>query len=215
MNTRRPPLRALLTLLCAGSCAALLIACGDGSTGTTGSGGSGGSSTASGDTSTSAASGQGGQLPNVIDGTVDGKTTTVTDAVFLFDKRNGANWLVIDMEGSAGACDRIKVNQLKQNNSVFALNITSSDPVVPGTYALGKSGTDTQVGGGFQPADPMCVAMPHATKSGSLTLTLLTANQAAGTFDVTFDNGDHITGSFGADVCAMSPFDIMNQTCVP
>lgn len=215
MDSPRFSVRALVAVLCAGPCSALLIACSDGSTGAAGAGGSGATSSASGDTSTSAASGQGGQLPNVIDGTVDGKTTTVTDAVFLFDTRNGANWFVIDMEGSAGACDRIKVNQLKQNTSVFALNITSSDPVVPGTYTVGKTGTSTRVGGGFQPADPMCVAMPHATESGTLTLTLLTATEAAGTFDITFDNGDHVTGSFGAHVCAMSPFDIMNQTCVP
>lgn len=214
MNTLRQPARALVTLLFAGSCAALLLACSDGGSGTTGGGGT--TSSTSADTSTSAASGQGGQLPDVIDGTVDGKTTVVTDAVFLFDTKNGTHWFVIDMEGSTGACDRIKANQLKQNNSVFALDIVSNNPVVPGTYTVGKDANNTQVGGGFQPADPtMCVANPHATASGTLTLTLLTATQAAGTFDITFDNKDHITGSFGADVCAMSPFDIGNQACVP
>jgi hypothetical protein len=217
VNPTRPRAQTFQTLLLAGSCAALLIACGDGATGTT-SGGGGSTSSASGtggDTSTSTASGQGGQLPNVIEGTIDGKTITVMDSVFLFDSRNGANWFALYMENAAGSCDRVKADQFKQNTDSFGFSIVTSAPVGPGTYAVGKSGTDTQLNGGITPADPTCKATPHYTKSGSVTITLLTATQAAGTFDITFDNDDHITGSFGADHCEQSPFDIGMQTCVP
>jgi hypothetical protein len=53
------------------------------------------------------------------------------------------------------------------------------------------------------------------TKSGTVTITSISPDIVSGTFDLTLDGGDHVTGSFGATRCDMDIAKITAQACVP
>lgn len=212
---------------------ALAVGCG-GSTTPTGAGGSGTTSTSTADSSASTAGagggttsatgtgglGQGGELPDVVMGTVNGATITVADAVFIAGTPGGGvKELVIDMQDQAGSCARIQANTYKQNTTEVGFTIAlegAASPVGPGTYAVGDSNNNkTHVNGGVQEPDPMCLGKHLGTKSGSVTITYVSSTSVSGTFDLTLENMDHITGSFGATACDMDIAKITAQACVP
>jgi len=160
--------------------------------------------------------GQGGELPNV----VNGAAITVVDAVFIAGTPGGGvKELVIDMEDQAGVCGRIKANTFKQNTTELGFTVAiegASGPVGPGTYAVGNSiDGKTHLNGGVQEPDPMCLGKHLGTKSGSVTITYVSSTMVSGTFDLTLDNADHLTGSFGATACDMDIAKITAQACVP
>lgn len=164
--------------------------------------------------------GQGGELPNVVKGTVNGAAITVVDAVFLAGTPGGGvKELVIDMEDQAGVCGRIKANTYKQSTTELGFTVAiegASGPVGPGTYAVGNSiDGKTHLNGGVQEPDPMCLGKHLGTKSGSVTITYVSSTMVSGTFDLTLDNADHLTGSFGATACDMDIAKITAQACVP
>jgi hypothetical protein len=48
-----------------------------------------------------------------------------------------------------------------------------------------------------------------------VTITHVSSTSVSGTFDLTLENMDHITGSFGATACDMDIAKITAQTCAP
>lgn len=48
-----------------------------------------------------------------------------------------------------------------------------------------------------------------------MTITHVSSTSVSGTFDLTLENMDHITGSFGATACDMDIAKITAQTCAP
>jgi hypothetical protein len=88
----------------------------------------------------------------------------------------------------------------------------------PGTYTIEQGAADvsymaqfdsachthtwTTTNGGGTATDHAAVF--HEGASGTITLTTVSATKAEGTFDVTFDTGDHVTGTFSAGNCTPS-----------
>jgi hypothetical protein len=81
---------------------------------------------------------------------------------------------------------------------------SSAPPMAPGTFTVVGSAPPNgsrSVEVGFDPLDATCLRKSHSGGvSGTVTLTSIAPPQ--GTFDVTFDSGDHVTGSFQAPGCA-------------
>jgi hypothetical protein len=154
----------------------------------------------------------------VVDGTINGKTITIADAIFIAGTPGGGvQELLIDLEDQAGVCDRIKANTFKQNTTElgFTIAIENASGAVPvGTYSNGTTGK-THLNGGVQEPDPTCMGKHLGTKSGTVTITSISPDIVSGTFDLTLDGGDHVTGSFGATRCDMDIAKITAQACVP
>ena len=71
----------------------------------------------------------------------------------------------------------------------------------PGQYAIGAT-TTTTAAAAFTAEDAKCKpTSDEQATHGTITLTQITTTTVAGTFDLTFANGDHLTGSFEAPVC--------------
>jgi hypothetical protein len=83
----------------------------------------------------------------------------------------------------------------------------SSAASAPGTFTI-ETGTGKETAGSkvalltWQVADANCgVSVTLQAKSGSVTVTGVSTSQIVGTFDVTLESGDHVTGSFNPSSC--------------
>ena len=62
--------------------------------------------------------------------------------------------------------------------------------------------------------DQSCNPTLHSTATqGSVTLTTASSVTVAGSFDVTFPTGDHVTGTFSGPVCTFNTLDAATPTC--
>ena len=127
-------------------------------------------------------------------------TTTIIGAIAITSK--------------TGICTAAAAN--KEPNSLRSVIIlvgtrtagstSNSPPTDPGTYTVTTSGSETKfayvsVGQTDATCTTIDAQVAQAT-SGTVTLTKVSNGSYAGSFDVTLDSGDHITGTFDATNCA-------------
>jgi hypothetical protein len=134
-----------------------------------------------------------------IDGTIRGVEFASTDAIVL---GSGAQVEIV----LAGGNSCVPPAQQVQHPGETALLLILQDParVTPGSYPVVTSSSDraAEVEGNI--LDAMCInnADNDAVASlGTVTLTNVDGSEYDGSFDVTFDSGDHVTGSFSATQC--------------
>jgi hypothetical protein len=85
---------------------------------------------------------------------------------------------------------------------VLQLGASAVGSTVPlGQYVIGATPTTTAAAG-FTAQDATCnPTSDEQATSGTITMTQVSTTTVAGSFDVTFANGDHLTGTFSAPVC--------------
>lgn len=121
----------------------------------------------------------------------------------------------------AGACGLLQTPAIKGGGSFIWLRVFSyntqgkpAPAINPGTYtftgpddstpdANGNAITGSVEVNGF---DGSCARTMHlqASTTAKSTITLTDTNARKGTFDVTLDSGDHLTGTFDAPNCDVS-----------
>ncbi|HUJ28891.1 MAG TPA: hypothetical protein VLW85_22880 [Myxococcales bacterium] len=168
-----------------------------------------------------ACGGGGAQVGATFSGTVKGQPFTPADAQ---STRGTATFSVgtagvgaIALTSFAGVCASLTANTEPKSTTDLVLLVSDvnlstlqgSAPTQPATYTVYDFS-----GSGLPPAhlayvsygvnDASCVEQPGLSatgKSGTVTLTRVQGGAYSGSFDVTFDSGDHATGTFDTAEC--------------
>ena len=94
------------------------------------------------------------------------------------------------------------------NSTVLFMVVGSPEAVTPGTYSIiATTPTATTINTllVFDAVDDQCkTTSHHVARSGTITLTTIGASAVAGSFDVTLDTGEKLTGSFDAPICVVN-----------
>ena len=143
-------------------------------------------------------------------------SATVSAAVTVPDGAGGSNSeavIVLSSEstvcGDAGAMPPIERKNSRAMNIrlMDVTNGTTAAPTAPGTYTIyPNSGSQPPKEALFDVigVDGMCQQVDTEDaqgQSGTVTLTSVTGGVFKGSFDVTLNTGDHITGSFDPAAC--------------
>lgn len=117
---------------------------------------------------------------------------------------------VIGITSAAGFCSLVSAGKEPRSTqylviSAFRLqpNYSAAPPPSPGTYNVGAPTLENAVAL-FAATDANCQLVPAsqaAATSGSITFTSV-GGRYAGSYDLTFGFGEHVTGAFDAPVCA-------------
>jgi len=117
------------------------------------------------------------------------------------------------LTSTSGTCADIEANQFHQNEKGVLITLwdvvgtTTNAPTAPGMYSIYQgSGTSPAKAALFnaQVNDATCNEIPADSAkgaTGSVNLTLVSGMKYSGTFDVSLDSGDHVTGSFDPVEC--------------
>jgi len=174
--------------------------------------------------------GSGGGSNNSVNGTRLGNSMQAADAT----SANGTiaqsttppsnlNAGIIGISSVGAICSKVTAGQAPKSSQFLLLVVVdfngaqSSAPTAPGTYTVSPTATK-RAGAQYIQLDANCqntVGNVFAT-SGTVTLTSVNNGSYAGTFDLTLNSGDHITGSFSASNCiGLVPFLALPQpACV-
>jgi len=146
-------------------------------------------------------------------GTVHGATFAIKDAIsaMVYVQGSTTERVAQVMLGNDGdLCSNASNDtQIKGYTGVsltmFEATATSIDPAgSPGDYTIGGT-TGNVASWNAVVTDQMCqdVLASEATGTGgTVTLTKIAGNAFSGSFDVTLDSGDHVTGTFAPAACA-------------
>ena len=168
--------------------------------------------------------------PATFTGSIHGVTFTASDAVsgpasLQLGTTNVSAGAVVITSWS-GVCSDISQNppQQMKNSSYFIIVLgvftgtTISAPSAAGTYTV-FAGTGTPPTNLalvlFNQTDAQCNTVQATTAeaaSGTVTLSGLNGSSYSGSFDVTMNSGDHVTGSFNATGCAALSTVFTTQT---
>jgi len=104
----------------------------------------------------------------------------------------------------AGSCAIAERNGNPPNAQSLLLEAgVKGTSVPPGTYTIGD--TTSVALAEFTAQDATCTqTTDDKGTAGTITLTSSSSTEVSGSFDVTFDSGDHVTGTFSAPVCNAS-----------
>ena len=147
-------------------------------------------------------------------GSVRGQSLTPHDATasVLSFSANGVpgSAAFIAITSSSGLCSMLSGGKEPKSTRYLVLtafqvqpNYSAAPPPAPGVYSVGALSIENAVAL-ITATDASCqVVTPEtvAATSGSITFTSV-GNRYAGSFDLTFGLGDHVTGTFDAPVCA-------------
>lgn len=169
---------------------------------------------------------------NSFSGSVKGSSLNPQDAVFLvINSTSGSGQLgFLAVSDQPNLCQTLKDNHSLKNATTFSAILAVSDsqghgqPLVTGTYnvtTLTSSATGNLALVGFSKTDASCNSTYSSDtapsgKSGTVTLSSFEAKaggSAHGTFDVTYDSNDHVTGAFNAAYCDAPTNSTTEPTC--
>jgi hypothetical protein len=174
--------------------------------------------------------GGGKSKPASVSGTIAGQPVDAQDSasnVYSFDADSEALVYIMNV---ANCCTMLTASQQPSNAKVIAIQLAIkspsgiSAPTASGTYPVYTAANIGAASGKvalarYQTSDATCSATSdYEASSGSVTLTRVDATSYAGTFDMTFSDGNgavtgHVTGSFNANLCdALGP--TIGGTCI-
>ena len=147
--------------------------------------------------------------------TVDASLPVFIDEA-SFASVEGAQAVVnVFLTSKSGACGWLdQTNASRGDLTTIAMYVRSTgepsgQAIAPGTYPVGgsfdpDSGVQQTVQVSLLATDADCGSTldEMSGQNGSITLTSITPQAVAGSFDVTFYSGDHLTGTFNAPQCA-------------
>lgn len=163
-------------------------------------------------------------------GTVGGNNLNVADAIFanVNDNSGASVFALLVMSDKPNLCDSLKANRVaKQATSIsFAIvRYNSDDKVLApdiGDYTViegNAPGAGNFASAGFGHTDANCTntlsESASTGRSGLIKVTNFkpeTNGNMAGTYDVTFGAGDHVTGGFNASYCDITTLQV-NPNC--
>jgi hypothetical protein len=92
---------------------------------------------------------------------------------------------------------------------IEVFNNANANPVPPGTYSMGASSDlNFFTSNEFVASDSACNETVSEQATGTMTLETVSPSTIAGTFDLMFPNGDHVTGQFSGPVCNFNLNDL-------
>jgi hypothetical protein len=107
-----------------------------------------------------------------------------------------------------GACARVAAKVIKRNTTDLDIRVShgSADPIPTGTYSIGALLIGDPTPTASVTAlflDGSCQLSPHPkqARSGTVTLSQISAGEVSGSIDVTLDDGAKLIGAFGAPHC--------------
>jgi len=148
-----------------------------------------------------------------VTGVVDGRAFAVMDSVSATVDSRGATpgtYAELFLTSTPGFCDDVEHRINRANSSVFAAQIVKASPnraeapTGPGTYtiATSSSASGPVATGGFLDYDAACAPTPRARATGgTVTVTSVVGDIYAGSFDLSLDTGEHVTGTFSPGGC--------------
>jgi hypothetical protein len=123
---------------------------------------------------------------------VNGSAVEVADQIAI----ETSSSTTIELTTFANACTSAQAGMDPTNGGYLKLELENGEPPAAGTYMLGSD-----VKAEFKSyAD--CVKTKFEATSGSITVTLVSSSTLSGSFDLTLETNEHITGTFAAPVCA-------------
>lgn len=155
----------------------------------------------------------GGNDAGSVSGTVHGTSISVDDslsaAVMVSANEHDAEIILVS---SANACADVMNHVNHPNEKVVIIsvgdyaNLTFTTPTATGTYQIYQGGSVPAKAARMQVVidDLNCAPITNmgaTATSGTVTLTKVSGNTFAGTFDALLDSQDHITGSFSPNEC--------------
>jgi hypothetical protein len=139
-----------------------------------------------------------------------GPSFEVADAVVLDGANSfGGNFVGIFLADRANLCALAAANPNGDlgNAHMLQLLLEAKWPPPPGTYAIpvagGSGGAGTSIT--LATTDNACKETDFDGKSGQVVITSSTTSEVVGTYDVQFDQGGGLSGSFRAAFCAYMP----------
>jgi hypothetical protein len=161
-------------------------------------------------------------------GTVRGHQLTPADAVSGTGSLNvppavSINAAVVVISNTGGLCANASVGKQASNSQFFVITLfdrigtQTAIPTAPGTYSV--TSTTKSASASYLETDATCrsiAGFSALATSGTVTLTSVTSNGLVGTFDLTLNSGDRVTGSFNAPNCGglISFLNLTTATCI-
>lgn len=160
-----------------------------------------------------------GGVSGMVHGTTIPVDDTVSAAITINNNQHGA---AIVLANTPNVCPDLmnRVNHPSEKVVIITVadyaNLTLTTPTAPGTYSIYQGGTAPPKAATLQVVmdDLNCqdiANMGAKATSGTVTLTKVSGNTFAGTFDALLDSQDHITGSFNPTECPAIQSAIDNQ----
>jgi hypothetical protein len=148
-----------------------------------------------------------------ISGTIRGQSMSAKDATAANLSFNatgrGGSAAVIGITSAAGICPQLTSGKEPKSTQYLVLSAfrlqpdgSAAPPPSAGVYPVGALTIENAVAV-FAATDAAChdtVASDSVATSGNVTFTSV-GSRYAGTFDLTFGFGDHVTGTFDAPMC--------------
>jgi hypothetical protein len=155
----------------------------------------------------------GGSGATTIQGTIGGATVATASTVAvvgpLVDTFGAftSNGVTVVVSNISGFCSIAQHNATPANADALTLIVAAPDQVVPGIYPIATSPSASQSFGTvtYETTDAQCdTSGTHSAMSGSITLSSVSSTSVHGTFEVTMDTGEDVSGIFSASVCDVS-----------
>lgn len=145
-------------------------------------------------------------VPFEIHGTIQGETLVAREPVFVSYTNDTGMWVGVIAPDTLGVCADFQQHASPANTHALALAVhqplSGGPAIAAGAYPVT---TNLAVLGAmvtWDMWDASCSLGALSATSGQVTLTTVTASELGGTFDLTFSNGDHVTGSFDVPACS-------------
>lgn len=115
----------------------------------------------------------------------------------------------VTLSNAPDACSVAQRYGWPANQERLTIFVASPTPVVPGSYEVSTVPPGGMAASGslvYKTTDAHCsVTSNHPARTGSIVLTTVSTTTVEGTFSVTMDTGDQLSGRFAAPVCNLSP----------
>jgi hypothetical protein len=160
------------------------------------------------------ACGGGSSSPASVSGNIGGQSMNAQDAVSGINTVGTNSVAGILITNVANTCSMLTAHQQPRNAKAILIAIgtqnglSTSAPTSTGTYPVFSPAGIVSARGNvaiaaYGATDANCVTVSRIdATSGTVTLTRVDSSGYAGTFDITFSDSSHVTGSFTASNCA-------------
>jgi hypothetical protein len=159
-------------------------------------------------------------------GTIHGNSFVPVDSVNVVLSLGTNDSLVeLVVADTGGLCDLAKASRVPKNLGGLLIvaqdrisGTTGTAPIAAGTYTITSSGTSPGkvANAAYNRTDATChtINADNATAtSGSVTFTGVSGGTYVGSYDLTMNSGDHVTGSFSSASCPEVGDGSTDNTC--
>jgi hypothetical protein len=158
-----------------------------------------------------------------VTGTIRGQQVVIVDAVSGFSPSQGStpgSFAGVMMSTAPQICSDVKQHIDRAGSTTIVMQLLDATatriqaPTAPGTYVITTTLSGPVASYGALTRDATCgVQSGTPATSGTVTLTSVVGEIYAGTFDVTLESGDHVTGTFSPGACPALRQSVGSPTC--